>query len=171
MGAIWALAQIRKRCERPVFFKIRQGEGMMIILITLRASREETIFPESRDYLKFLQILVGAKDRHASALYAFCLMPDYCKIIAGFSHGAKTREFIRHIRGAYEDHLFIVSAKQDLLKNELPIALTDSYELIDAIKKVEDGPVNAGLVLCPTQYPYGSAYHRRCRFHALENVH
>ncbi len=144
----------------------------MIVSITLRAAREETLFPQGRDYLKLLQILVDAKKRHALALYAFCLMPDYCAFIAAFSKGVNTREFIRHINCGYADHVFIVYAKQHLLRNELPLALRDSCELLNAIKNVEEQPVRAGIVRFATQYPYGSAYHRNChdRIRILENA-
>ncbi len=143
----------------------------MNVLMTLRAVKEQAVFPHVGDYLQFMQLLLEAKKSHASALYAFCLMPDYCQVIAGFSQGQKAREFIRQINRSYEDHLFIVYAAQNFwFRNEPPVVLRNSYELLEAIKNVEEQPVDAGLVRLAAQYPYSSAYHRRCQLNILEKT-
>jgi hypothetical protein len=97
-------------------------------------------------------------------MYAFCLMPDYCKIIAEFPNGNHLREFIRCVNRKYEDHLFIVHAvKEHWFRNEAPIILYNSHDLLEAIQKIEQEPVSAGLVRFAPYYPFSSAYHRSCR--------
>jgi putative transposase len=145
----------------------------MKALFTLRTKREEAIFPEHRDYVKFLQILVTAKKRYANAMYAFCLMPDYCQLIAQFSDRHKIREFLRLINKEYEDHLFISYAiRNPWIKNEVPMILHGSFELLDAIKNIECAPVCASIVRTAADYPYSSAYYRdyRVKSVVLEEV-
>jgi putative transposase len=143
----------------------------MNVLITLRSAKEQAVFPHAGDYLQFMQLLREAKKAHAAALYAFCLMPDYCQVVAGFSQGQKVREFIRQLNRSYEDHLFIVYAAQDFwFRNEPPIVLRNSYQLFEVIKDVEAQPVDAGLARLAAHYPYSSAYHRRCQSNILEKT-
>jgi len=143
----------------------------MNILITLRAVRQETIFPYAQDYLKFLEILIDAKKAHASSLFAFSLMPDYCQMVIECVHEKQSVEFMSCLTKNYEDHLFVSYARQTVWKRGCgKTILRNSKELLDAVKKVEFAPVLAGLADFSAQYPYGSAYHRGCRTHVLEKV-
>src|SRR4051812_2775328 len=143
----------------------------MNVLITLRAKKEKAIFQCPRDYLEFLRILTEAKKRYALFLYAFCLMPDYCKIVAGFIKGNELREFIRYLNRKYEDHKFIVYAdKGSFFRNEAPVFLGLSYDLLKTVKKIENEPVIAGIVRSPVLYPFSSAYHRSRQVEILEEA-
>ena len=144
----------------------------MNVLITLSSRSEQAIFPHVSDHFEFMKILVNAKNEHYSAMYAFCLMPDYCAIVAQFRRGESVREFMRYMNRTYLDYLFITYAARDVrLKNHIPVLLHDSDELFNAIEKVERQPVIAGIVMAEAEYPYSSAYYRSNSKYSLEKVY
>ena len=144
----------------------------MNVMIALSSRSQQAIFLCPSDYFEFLRIMIEAKRSYASAVYAFCLMPDYCRIAARFEDGAKVREFIRYLNRTYRGHVVTGNTINDLrIKNHMPCVLEGPAELLHAVQWIEREPVSAGIVASAQEYPYGSAYYRASRKNVFEKVY
>jgi len=119
--------------------------------------RQETFFSDD-DYRLYLELVSAACRQHATAVWAYCLMPNHVHLVMvpsdedglRASLGEAHRRYTRHInfRNDWRGHLW-----QERF-HSFPM---DETHLLSAARYVERNPVKAGLVRNPVDWPWSSA--------------
>ena len=135
--------------------RIRSGTGIYHVM--LRGNNKQTVFTDTHDYVKFLNVLKDCKEKDGFTLYAYCLMPNHIhlllkdsdipigEIMRRISSRFVTWYNIRHSRVG---HLF-----QDRFKSE-PVN-GDPY-FCTVLRYIHMNPVKANLCKDPEDYLYSS---------------
>ena len=125
-----------------------------------RGNQRRRLFRDQADYLAFLTLMTRAAERHAVAMFAYCLMPNHFHFVVrpstpsalpAYMHWlASTHVFHRQRRYGTqgEGHLY-----QARYKN---VIIVDDLQLIAACRYVESNPLTACLVDRAEDWPYSS---------------
>lgn len=125
-----------------------------------RGNLRRRLFRDHEDYMHFLGLMVRAAERHAVAVYAYCLMPNHFHLVIrpstpsalpAYMHWlTSTHVFHRQRRYATrgEGHLYQARYKNVIVINDL--------QLIAACRYVESNPLTACLVSRAEDWPYSS---------------
>ena len=134
----------------------------MNCLLGIRSREEAVLFRNSRDYEDFLRMLSNARGRFQVSVFAFCLMPEYAKLIVRSEPMGASKDFLSCLAKDYAVQSIV---KKREIKKEFPLkawrsCLKNDWQLFNEIKKIEFEPVQAGFVLSPAHYRYSSAFYR-----------
>lgn len=125
--------------------------------ITSRGVRKSTLFYDDKDYKKYLNLLLEAKERYPFILHTYCLMTNHVHLQI---------ETIQHPPGAIMKHLNMKYAKYfnkrydfygHVFQSRYGAELIDTadYEL-DVSKYIHLNPLKAGMVYQLEDYPWSS---------------
>ena len=138
------------RCARE-----RSESGIYHIMF--RGINKQNIFEEPEDYRKALELLLEAKEKSASEIYAYCFMPNHIHLLLKEGNEPIGETFKRfgtkyaywfNTKYSRAGHLF-----QDRFKSE---PVDDAEYFCIALRYILQNPVKAGLTKNAENYPYSS---------------
>jgi putative transposase len=126
--------------------------------VTQRGNRRERVFFEDGDYQFYLKLISAAARRSATAIWAYCLMPNHVHFImtptdpdglrATFAEAHRRYTARVHAREQWTGHLW---------QGRFSSTAMDEPHLIAAARYVPMNPVRAGLVVRAQDWPWSSA--------------
>lgn len=125
-----------------------------------RAIARRTLFESCQDYRYFLARLAYEVRRGEIELHAFCLMGTHYHLLVQSSRG-RLAEVMQRLQLAYS-RWFNRSRRRDgtLVRGRYRSKLVHSGEYRRIlVRYIDDNPRSAGLVVQPSNYPWGSARH------------
>lgn len=126
--------------------------------VTQRGNRLQKTFFCEGDYREYIRLMAEWCQKHAVAIWAYCLMPNHVHLIAvpedeeGLAKaiGEAHRRYTRYIN-------FREGWRGYLWQGRFASYAMDQNHLIAAARYVELNPVKAGLAEYPGDYPWSSA--------------
>ena len=125
--------------------------------VTQRGCRRQQTFFEEADYLAYIDLLAGLKERMGVDIWAYCLMPNHAHLIAVPRHEQSLAKLfgIAHHRYARR-----VNTMHDwrghLWQERFYSFVMDESHLLAAVRYVELNPVRAGLCANPEEWRWSS---------------
>ena len=125
--------------------------------IIVRGNNRETIFRDSRDYLRYLEKLVYFCQEGNVRLYAYCLMPNHIHLLLEMARVSLSKVLQRfhtwytmYFNRRYDrvGHVFQGRYRAILCDR-------DAY-LLELVRYIHLNPIRAGLVDSPEDYPWNS---------------
>ncbi|MDH3524964.1 MAG: transposase [Acidobacteriota bacterium] len=126
--------------------------------VTQRGARRMQVFFSRDDYRAYSVLLARQARRHALEIWAYCLMPNHCHLVAVPS----TEEGLaRPLGEAHRRYALRVNRRHGwtghLWQERFSSFPMDEAHLMAAIRYVLLNPVRAGLAETATSWPYSSA--------------
>ena len=126
--------------------------------VTQRGNRRERVFFEDGDYQFYLKLISAAARRSATAIWAYCLMPNHVHFIMAPTDPDGLR---RTFAEAHRRYTARIHAREQwtghLWQGRFSSTAMDEPHLIAAARYVAMNPVRAGLVDRAQDWPWSSA--------------
>jgi len=133
-----------------------QGENCFYH-VTSRGDDKKEIFTRPRDYGKFLDYVVRAKERYQCYLYAYCLMKNHYHLLIE-TRLANISKIMHYINGSYTTYYNIAHRRcGHLFQGRYKSIVVDraSY-FLELSRYMHLNPVRAGIVEHPAEYRWSS---------------
>jgi putative transposase len=126
--------------------------------ITHRGNRKDRIFFRSRDYERYLDLLIEYSSRYDLRVWAYCLMPNHVHLVVC---GSQRYSMARTVGNTHRAYARVINMRKGwtghLWANRYYSSPLDDAYLWTAARYVELNPVRAGMVLDPISYRWSSA--------------
>lgn len=125
--------------------------------VTDRGNERREIFQTKKDYERFNQYLMGAKDKYGFLLHGYVLMTNHYHLIIETSK-ANLNRIMHYINGSYTTYFNRKQGRNGhLFQGRYKAILVDvDHYLLELSRYLHLNPVRAGLVKRPEEYPYSS---------------
>jgi putative transposase len=125
--------------------------------VTQRGNRREPIFFEVGDQTRYLSFLKGGAEKSATAIWAYCLMPNHVHLIVVPSHADGLREMFAEAHRQYTNFInWRHKWTGHLWQGRFGSVAMDEDHLGEAVRYVAQNPVRAGLVSAAEDWPFSS---------------
>ena len=125
--------------------------------VTARGNDRKKIFFSSRDYERFREYLVMARERFGCLLHAYVLMGNHYHLLLETPLGSLSR-VMHYINGSYTTYVNTKRKRSGHLfqgRYKSIVVDTDSY-LLELSRYIHQNPVRAGIQDRPEDYQYSS---------------
>ena len=140
--------------------------------VTQRGNRRQPVFFEDADYRAYLALLSTFANDAATAVWAYCLMPNHVHLILVPADEDGLRRAVAEAHRRYTRRINAASGWTGYLwQGRFASFPMDEAHLAAAARYVELNPVRAGLVRWPRDWPWSSARaHLKVRDDGLAQV-
>lgn len=126
--------------------------------VTQRGSRRQETFFSDDDYRQYLKLVSEACQKHKTAVWAYCLMPNHVHLVMVPRKEDGLRASLAEAHRQYARHInFRQDWRGHLWQERFHSCPMDETHLLSAVRYVEQNPVKAGLVRRPADWPWSSA--------------
>jgi len=126
--------------------------------IITRGNQKQSVFMDSGDYNKYLQILTKYKRRYKFKLYCFCLMPNHVHLIVEVKDPTMVSRIMKGLNMSYALYFNYKFKKVGHLWQDrfLSRIIHKDIYLLDCINYIETKPIRANIVSNITEYSWTS---------------
>lgn len=127
--------------------------------VVIKGADRQLLFEESKDYLKYLEILEYYKEKFQFELYAYCLMSNHVHLLIHHPVTTSLESIFRHINTTYATWFNLKYQRTGFVQDgryfSEPVE-TDDY-LLTVVRYIHYNPTKAGLEKSPgSGYPWSS---------------
>ncbi|MGN0156498.1 MAG: transposase [Lachnospiraceae bacterium] len=129
--------------------------------VVIKGADRQLLFEESKDYLKYLDILEYYKDKFHFELYAYCLMSNHVHLLIHHPTTVTLESIFRHINTTYASWFNSKYNRTGFVQDGRYFSepVEDNTYLLTAVRYIHYNPTKAGLEKSPgAGYPW-SSYH------------
>lgn len=146
---------------------------MNFYLLTIRSSKDISIFDTAEDYQNCLRMFTYLKNDYNVDIRGFCLMPHFLKLVIGLNPFEVNKKLSVLCK---DDRLFAWQKITGVFPQSMSlmgqcVRITDRKRLSDVLEYIECEPVRAGLVEHSEEYPFSSAHIRHSAQTAILHDH
>ncbi|PKN68684.1 MAG: hypothetical protein CVU54_13710 [Deltaproteobacteria bacterium HGW-Deltaproteobacteria-12] len=127
--------------------------------VLTRGNNKQDVFKDEEDFLRYMDILKGYKEKYLFKLYYYVLMTNHVHLVIETTEaGGELAQIMKGINLSYAQHFknkykYIGHFWQDRFKS---IIISKDEYLLACGSYVELNPVRAGIVKDPKEYPWSS---------------
>ena len=126
--------------------------------VTQRGNYRQTVFGETEDYARYLELLTQYSRRHNLEIWAYCLMPNHVHIVGVPGAEDSLVSVFRTVHMLYSQYFnHKANAVGHLWQGRFYSCALDERHVFAAVRYVELNPVRAGLAASAHDYPWSSA--------------
>lgn len=123
-----------------------------------RGNCRQRVFHKSEDYQAFIELMKEATERHAVAVYAYCLMPNHYHLLVSPERAEELSAFMQwfmtsHVRRYHSHYRTSGHVWQGRYKSFI---VQEDAHLLAVARYIEANPVRAGLVSSSAEWQWSS---------------
>ena len=137
--------------------------------LTARGNGKQEIFLDEIDNRYFLKLIIEAKNRHDTEIYAYCIMGNHYHLLV---ESRNIADFCKEINQTYAHYY---NAKNKTVGHVFQgryksFAVENEEYLTCVLRYIHNNPVKAGIVENPGDYPW-SSYHEYLSGEGLSSIY
>ena len=144
----------------------RTKSGTRIYHVVIKGADRQLLFEETKDYIKYLEILEYYKQECNFEIFAYCLMSNHIHLLIRHSIDCSLQTIFRRLNTTYAIWFNMKYNRTGFVQNDRFFSepVEDEKYLLTVVKYIHFNPTKAGLEQAPgASYPWNS-YHEYFSF-------